>query len=185
MLWDKLSLIVLRIVSMIGINVISPNEYPCLENLEQYKILHTKPEPVFDKLVAVSAKMLNVPLAMINFVDNYKVWGMSEQSESADLDPDQANNICSIAIQNDSLVKFETITKKPGLILNPMMLGELGIQFFASAVITTKGGLNVGSICIVDSQHRDFSSTEQKKLDWIASMVTAEMDKRIAVYEVA
>ncbi|WP_448633116.1 hypothetical protein [Pedobacter panaciterrae] len=66
-----------------------------------------------------------------------------------------------------------------------MMLGELGIQFFASAVITTKGGLNVGSICIVDSQHRDFSSTEQKKLDWIASMVTAEMDKRIAVYEVA
>ena len=170
---------------MIGISVISPNEYPCLENLEQYKILHTKPEPVFDKLAAISARMSNVPLAMINFVDNYKVWGMSEQSESADPDTDQTNNICSIAIQNDSLVKFETITKNPGLILNPMTLGELGLHFFASAVITTKGGLNVGTVCIADSQYRDFNSTDQKKLDWIASMVAAEMDKRLAVHAVA
>jgi hypothetical protein len=170
---------------MIGINVISPNEYPCLENLEQYKILNTKPEPVFDKLVATAAKMLNVSLAMINFVGSYKVWGLSEQSVSSDMITDQANNICSIAIQKDSLVKFETITKNPGLILNPMTLGEHGLQFFASAAITTKGGLNVGAVCIVDSQYRDFNSTEQKKLDWIASMVTAEMDKRLAVHAVA
>jgi hypothetical protein len=170
---------------MIGINVISPNEYPCLENLEQYKILHTKSEPVFDKLVAITAKMLNVPLAMINFVDSHKVWGVSEQLVPSDTDTDQLSKICSIAARKDSLLKFETITKSPGLILNPMILGELGLQFFASAAITTKEGLNVGTICIVDSQYREFSPTEQKKLDWVASMVTKEMNKRLAVYAVA
>lgn len=170
---------------MTGINVISPNERPCLENLEQYKILRPKSEPVFDKLVATAAKSLSVPLAMINFLDDHKVWGLPEQSESDDINTDQANNICSIAIQKDSLVGFENITKEPGLILNPMILGELGIQFFASAAITTSAGLNVGTVCIADSHHRDFNETEQEKLDWIASMVTVEMNKRLEVNAVA
>lgn len=168
---------------MIGINVISPNDHQCLENLEHYKILHTKPEPIFDRLAATAAKMLDVPLAMVNFVDNQKVWGLAGQEINTNYDT--AVNISSIAIQKESITKFERLTENPGLILNPMVLGELGLQFFASAAITTNEGLSVGTVCIIDDKSRCFSSIDQKKLDWIASMITVEMNKRIAVNAVA
>lgn len=164
---------------MIGINVISPNDRQCVESLKQYKILHTKSERIFDRLAVKTARMLNVPLVMINFVDNQKVWELAEQEGISDIDSDSEISISSIAIQKDSIAKFETITKNPGLILNPMFLGELGLKFFASAAITTNGGLNVGTVCVVDSKSRDFSSIDRKKLDEIASRITTEMNKRI------
>lgn len=170
---------------MIGINVISPNEHHCLENLEQYKILHTRSEPIFDRLAATAAKMLNVPLAMVNFVDNQKVWGLAGQERNTNHDSDPVVNISSIALQKEYIAKFERITENPGLILNPMVLGELGLQFFASAAITTNEGLSVGTVCIIDDKSRCFNSIDQKKLDWIASMITVEMNKRIAVNAVA
>jgi len=167
---------------MIGINAISPNDRQCVENLKQYKILHTKSERIFDRLAVTTARMLNVPLVMINFVDNQKVWGLAGQERVSDIDSDPVISISSIAIQKESAVKFETITKNPGLILNPMVLGELGLQFFASAAITTNGGLNVGTVCVVDSKSRAFSSIDQRKLDEIASRITTEMNKRTAVH---
>lgn len=170
---------------MIGINVVSPNDHQCLENLEQYKILHTKSEPIFDRLAATAAKMLNVPLAMVNFVDNQKLWGMAEQGRNLNDDSETVLSISSIAVQKESITKFERLTENPGLILNPMVLGELGLQFFASAVITTNEGLSVGTVCIIDDKSRSFGSIDQKKLDWIASMITVEMNKRIAVNAVA
>lgn len=168
---------------MIGINVISPNDHQCAEILGQYEILQTKSEPIFDQLVATAANMLDVPLAMINFVDNPKVWGLSGKEEIPDIDP--LISISSIAVQKDSLTKFETIIKTPALILNPMILGEYGLKFFASAAITTTGGLNVGTVCVADSRSKSFKSSDQNKLNWIASLVTIEMNKRIAVHEVA
>lgn len=168
---------------MIGINVVSPNDHQYVENLEQYEILHTKSEPIFDQLVATAAKMLDVPLAMINFVDNQKVWRLSAQEENPDIDP--TLNLSSIAVKKDNLAEFETIIKTPALILNPMIVGEFGLKFFASAPIVTTGGLNVGTVCIVDSKSKSFKSRDQNKLNWIASLITIEMNKRVAVHEVA
>jgi len=170
---------------MIGIKVISPNEHNCLENLEQYEILNAKADIVFDKLVAIMVKMWDVPLGMINFIDNPAVWGTTEQLENSVAYTSKDRNICSIAIQKDSIVKFEELTKNPGLILNPMVLGEHGLNFFASAPIITNSGLNVGTLCIAGDQRKDFNSVEQEKLEFIATMVTNEMNKRMAVNAVA
>lgn len=170
---------------MIGIKVISPNEHNCLENLEQYEILNAKTDLVFDKLVAMMVKMWNVPLGIINFIDNPAVWGTAEQLENSVAYTSKDRNICSIAIQKDRIVKFEELTKNPGLILNPIVLGEHGLNFFASAPIITSSGLHVGTLCIASDQWKDFNSVEQEKLEFIATMVTNEMNRRMAVNAVA
>lgn len=164
---------------MIGMDMIPPNEEDRLQNLNKYKILYTKSEPIFDQLAAITVTMLNTPIAMINFVDRHKVWTKANQIGEAGLEIDRQSCLCSLTILNERVTVFEDITKELYLNYNPLLAGEFDLKFYAAAPIVTKEGFNIGSVCIMDRIARTFSVSEQKKLAWVASMVSVEMHKRI------
>ena len=164
---------------MIGMDMIPPNEEDRLQNLNKYKILYTKSEPIFDQLAAITVTMLNTPIAMINFVARHKVWTKANQIGEAGLEIDRQSCLCSLTILNERVTVFEDITKELYLISNPLLAGEFDLKFYAAAPIVTKEGFNIGSVCIMDRIARTFSMSEQKKLAWVASMVSVEMHKRI------
>ncbi|TCD03959.1 GAF domain-containing protein [Pedobacter psychroterrae] len=164
---------------MICMDMIPQNEEDRLQNLKKYKILYTKSEPIFDQLAAITVTMLNTPIAMINFVDRHKVWTKANQIGESGLEIDRQSCLCSLAILNESVTVFEDITKELYLNSNPLLAGEFGLKFYAAAPIVTKEGFNIGSVCIMDKIARTFSVSEQKKLTWVASMVSVEMHKRI------
>ncbi len=164
---------------MIGMDMIPPNEEDRLRNLKKYKILYTKAEPIFDQLAAITVTMLNTPIAMINFVDRHKVWTKANQIGEAGLEIDRQSCLCSLTVLKECVTVFEDITKEPYLNSNHLLAGEFGLKFYAAAPIVTKEGFNIGSVCIMDRIARTFSVSEQKKLAWVASMVSVEMLKRI------
>jgi hypothetical protein len=148
-------------------NVIQLNEVDRLENLKNYKIWRTRSEPVFDQLAGIAAALLDVPVAMINFIDRYSI--RLEQS-----------SLCSIAIVKGYAASFEKSVADPVLISDPLVAGEYGWRFYAATDITTTEGLRIGTICIVDKMKRKFGHWEKKKLTCIADMVKAELNKRIS-----
>lgn len=156
-----------------------------LENLKRYKILYTRSEPIFDQLAAYTATMLNTPIAVINFVNKESVWTNSAQQPIATSKPQKENNLCALAIINESANAFEKIAEHPCLLSNALIAGELGMQFYAAVPITTDEGFNVGTVCIVDRKRRTFSTEEKEQLEWVAFMVRKEMNKRIAEREYA
>lgn len=165
--------------------IIAPNEEARIENLKRYKILYTKSEPIFDQLAAITATMLNTPLAMINFVDRYKVWTKSEQHNENSEETHCDRSMCALAVLNESAPAFETFTNEIRLMLNPLAAGEYGLKFYAATPITTDEGFNVGSVCVVDKAPHHFGDEEREKLDWVSAMVRIEMNKRIAMFSVA
>lgn len=166
---------------MIGLDIMPPNEAERLENLKKYKILNTKSEPLFDQLAAITATILNTPIAIINLVDRLKVWnGIEEDAENA-LESEGQISMCSFALLNDSAPIFEEAAKEFKLISNPLVAGEYGLRFYAAVPITTDDGFIVGNVCIVDQNFRNFSVQEQEKLEWVALLVRQEMNKRISL----
>ncbi|MNL01155.1 hypothetical protein D3C87_1216160 [compost metagenome] len=152
-----------------------------LENLKRYKILYAKTESVFDQLAAFTATMLNAPIAIINFVDRESVWVKADESSQPTAGLfEEESNLCSLAIINESAFAFEGFAERPQLMSNALIAGEAGLQFYAAAAITTDEGFNVGSVCIVDKKRREFLPHEQEQLEWVASMVRREMNKKIA-----
>ena len=154
-----------------------------MENLNNYKILYTKNEPVFDQLAALTATILSTPVAMINFVDKNKVWTKADQYGDTGVAAGREISLCSMAIQNDSITVYEDILDAdyPCLISNPLIAGEVGLRFYAAAAITTNEGFNVGVVCVVDQKPRAFTDDDKKKLEMVAGMVRNEMNKRIGI----
>lgn len=161
-----------------GRTIIPQNEDERLANLEKYKILYTKSEPIFDQLAAVAATMFSVPLAMINFVDKDQVWTKANQEGETGNEVERGTSLCSLAILKDDLTVFENTLIEPCLMSNPLVAGESGLRFYAAAPIATPEGFNIGAICIVDMQPRVFSEDDQKKLEWVAKLVEIEIKKR-------
>lgn len=161
-------------------NIIPQNEQERLDNLEKYKILYTKSEPIFDQLAAIAATMFQVPLAMINFVDKDKVWTKSNQEDATGYNAERGTSLCSLAILKDQVTIFEDTLLEPCLIANPLVAGEFGLRFYAAVPITTPEGFNIGVLCVLDTKTRKFSSDDQEKLESIARMVEIEIGKRIA-----
>lgn len=151
-----------------------------LENLKNYRILYTRSAPVFDQLAAFTAKTLNTPIALINFVDRDSVWLKDGGQCNSPSSFDEGSSLCAMAIVNESGIAFEGFEKQPGLMSNALIAGESGLRFYAAVPITTDEGFTVGTVCIVDTKHRKFLPQEQKKLEWIAVRIRKEMNKRMA-----
>lgn len=162
-----------------GRSIIPDDEQERLENLKKYKILYTRSEPIFDQLAAVAATMLNVPIAMINFVDKDMVWTKSSQGGDFGTQVERGTSLCSLAILKDDITVFENTLKEPFLLSNPLIAGESGLRFYAAAPIITAEGFNIGVVCIVDKNPRKFNEEDQKKLELIACKVVQEINKRL------
>lgn len=162
-----------------GKSIIPHNEQERLQNLEKYKILYSKSEPIFDQLAALTATLLNVPMAMINFVDKDMVWTKSNQHGEGGTEVERGTSLCSLAILKDHVTVFENTLEEPILISNPMVAGEFGLRFYAAAPITTPEGFNIGAVCILDKETRVFTDEDQTKLEWVAGLVQKEIQKRI------
>lgn len=149
-----------------------------LKNLERYAIHHNRAEPIFDQLAAMTAKVLDMPIAMINFVDEDHVWNNSLSVLPSAFGIDVA--LYSMAVDHENLNLITQLAGKPDLMINPITAAECGLQFYATAPITTRNGLRVGMICIGDQNPRAFLPEEKAKLISMVGLVQKEMNRRVA-----
>jgi len=163
-----------------GRNIIPQNEKERLENLEKYRILYTRSEPVFDQLAALAASTLNMPAAMINFVDKNNVWTKASQEGETGLNIERGTSLCSLAILKDQVTVFEDTLQEPCLLSNPLIAGEHGFRFYAAAPVVTKEGFNIGVVCVIDRKPRVFELKDQQQLESVARMVESEIEKRLS-----
>ena len=55
-------------------SLVPPNESQRLEALAPYLVLGNAPDAVFDELVRLTAKLFNVPIALVSLVEEGSVW---------------------------------------------------------------------------------------------------------------
>lgn len=157
------------------------NEKYQLENLKKYKIVYSKTESVFDQLAAFTATMLNTPIALINFIDRANVWTNLKNNRTQNTSIHESeSSLYAMAISNENAGAFKQFTDSPELMSNALIAGESGLKFYAAASINNNEGIRIGTVCILDKKYRSFSTYEQEQLDWIATMVAKEMNKKNA-----
>lgn len=156
------------------------NEVERLERLRQYAILDTPPEDAFDRITRIVAKTIGVPIALVSLVDRDRQWfkstyGLAAAESSRDI------AFCSHAILNDELFVVEDASKDSRFLDNPFVTSDPSIRFYAGAPLQTPDGMNLGTLCAIDSQPRNLSPDHRQLLTDLARLVVDEMELRIAI----
>ena len=158
-----------------GISIIPQNENERLKALQNLQILESDVQSVFDNIAHIMAETFDVPIALISFVDNKQVFFKGNAGMAGIESKSRGISLCSLAILNDGVTVFEDALKEKCLLYNPLVSGEFGLKFYAGAPLTTKEGYNIGTVCIIDKESRNFSEKKKQLLQRFANMVMHEI----------
>jgi hypothetical protein len=146
--------------------------------VRRYDLLDTPPDGAFDRITALAARIFNVPIALVTVVDHDRIWFKSRHGlpvEQIDRDP----GLCASAIlQHEPWVVMDARVD-PRTLANPLVAGEMGLQFYAGAQLRTRDGYNLGTMCVIDVKPREFTVGETATLHDLAAMVMSELELRL------
>ena len=155
-----------------------------LDAVRRYAILDTPPDGAFDRIVAIAARTLSVPIALVSIVDEDRIWFKARHG--LDIPQiDRAPGLCASAILNDGQWLVENAALDVRTLSNPLVAGEFGLRFYAGVPLTTKDGHNLGTLCVIDRQPRTISEDETAFLKDLASLVIDQLELRLTVREAA
>jgi PAS domain S-box-containing protein len=156
-----------------------PNEAQRLQSLQRLEILDTPPEPSFDRITRLATQLFGVPIALVSLVDQDRQWFKS----CIGLDVRQTDrqlSFCAHAILSDEAFVVPDALLDARFADNELVTGETGIRFYAGAPLKGRDGLNVGSLCVIDTAPREFSEQDKVNLCDLAAMVVDELELRRA-----
>ena len=157
---------------------IPTDEEARLAAVARYEILDTEREEVFDRLTALTARLLNAPKAMMSIVDESRIWLKSAQGvDLAELPRGQM--MCEQTISQDTPYAVNDASEDPRWRTSPAV-EKMGVRFYAGAPLKTSDGHRLGGLCVIDSQPRRATPKELETLEDLASLAMNQLDLRLA-----
>lgn len=153
-------------------------EYARLLALAQYEILDTYPEAAFDRITRLAAHLLKTPVAMVNFVDQHRLWGKSAVGVNPVSMP-RSEALCAWTILHDTPMVVENAHLDPRFCYNPGVTGDPHIHMYAGAPLTSPSGHRIGTLCVMDDQPHPLTPGDLQALQDLAALVVDELELRI------
>ena len=152
------------------------NESARQATVDSLHILDTAPEERFDRITATARDLLGTGSAAITIVDNDRHWFKSRLGVDSAQMP-RLRSLCDITIQRRELFTVEDASIDPRFALNPMVLGQPFLRFYAGYPIEAPNGVRVGTLSVFDPRPRGFTEADSALLRGLALMVQNELRK--------
>ena len=153
-----------------------------LAALADYEIMDTPRERTFDDLAALTAKLCDAPIAVINLVGDDCQFFKAEVGLGVRSTPLESS-FCAKALLEDEFLLVPDLTADPRFECNPLVTGEPHIRSYAGALLKTEDGLAIGTLCVLDYRVRTLTELQQETLRVLARQVMAQLDLRRAIQD--
>ncbi|AFZ68154.1 sensor domain-containing diguanylate cyclase [Deinococcus peraridilitoris] len=154
------------------------DEYQRIQALARYQVLDTLPEEAFDRITRLAARVLDVPVAIVNFIDGHRQWGKACYGLGSSEVP-REDSFCAWAILSDEVMVVPDARNDGRFADNPMVTGRPHVHLYAGAPLITPDGYPLGTLCVTDDHPRPFGERERSILQDLAAMVIDELELRL------
>ena len=150
-----------------------------LAAVHRYDVLDTPPDGAFDRITAIAARLLKMPVAIVSVVDTDRIWFKSHhgvEAEQIGRDP----GLCASCILQDGPWLVNDARSDPRTLANPLVAGSFGAQFYLGVPLQTLDGFNLGTLCVLDFEPRTVTEVEVMHLIDLAAIVMDELELRLS-----
>ncbi len=155
-----------------------------LLDLARYHVLDTAREEPFNRITRLAARILRTPVAVVNFVDQYRQWGKAMVG-LADTEAPREHSFCAWTITHDAPFVVHNAPADPRFRDNPMVTGDPHIHMYAGAPLTTPAGHRIGTLCVTDSRPHPLSGEDLQSLQDLAALTMQELELRRGLLDAA
>ncbi len=154
------------------------NEPERLAALCRLEVLDTPPEEAFERITSLAARLFSVPISVVSLIDQDRQWFKSCYG----LDTTQTDRrlaFCAHAILYPSPFVVLDAQLDDRFADNLLVTSEPHIRFYAGAVLRSRDGYNLGTLCLIDRKPRIFDEKQRASLQDLAALVMRELELRI------
>jgi diguanylate cyclase (GGDEF)-like protein len=153
------------------------NEVQRLRDLERQGVLDHPGDEHFDRLVTLTASVLDTPIALISLVDSDRQWFLARHGLELKETPRQMA-FCAHAIAGDETLVVPDASQDSRFNTNPLVIAEPNLRFYAGTPLQSREGHNLGTLCVIDRQPREFAAKQVTLLEELAQLVLRELELR-------
>lgn len=150
------------------------NEAERLHALRTLQILDTTHEERFDRVTRMAKRMFDVSISLVSLVDEDRQWFKSAQGIEASETPRDVS-FCGHAINQDGLFLIPDALQDERFSDNPLVTGAPNIRFYAGYPLKLRQGINIGTLCLIDSKPKELDTEDQQLLEDLAAMIEQEI----------
>jgi hypothetical protein len=132
-------------------------------------------EDLFDEFVGLAARIFSLPISLFNVVDVHQVtteahYGMPDAPPQP-----RTEMLCSLVVEQNHVVVYYDLTAIPQTAPDADAIRAAlakNIRFYAAAPVRLNTQYNMGTLCLLDQQPREFTTEEQRVLEALADTIS-------------
>lgn len=145
-------------------------------------LLDSGAEEAFDRITRLAERLLNVPVALLSIVDRDRQYFKSEIGLSGDwaMNRESAltHSFCQYAVASRSPFVVDD-ARAHDVVRNNPAVEEQGVVAYAGQPLATASGHVLGSLCVIQSEPRDWTGEELGILHELAAIAMTEIEFRL------
>jgi diguanylate cyclase (GGDEF)-like protein len=146
-----------------------------LAALRRYEIHDTGEAAPFQRIVDLVRQIMNVPMAAVTLIDADTQWLRAHHGLKG-LSTARADAFCNHTIAQGDPFAVPDARIDPRFASNPMVTGDPHIRSYLGVPLRTPDGYNVGSLCAIDDEPRQFDRTQGEIMRKLAEIVVEQFE---------
>jgi PAS domain S-box-containing protein len=145
-------------------------------------MLDSPRETDFDDLAGIAAELCGTPIAVVNLVDTDRQFFKAEVGLGVRETP-LGTSFCGTAILSEDMMIIPDASLDARFAGNPLVTGEPRLRFYAGALLKSRDGPPIGTLCVLDYQPRELSEVQIRTLRILARQAMTQFELRRTMAE--
>lgn len=159
-----------------------------LAAVRSLEILDSPPEPEFEAITRVAARLFGTPTAAVSVMDRDRHWFKARLAiEPTELPREDA--LCTLtlaqAAKHHQPLVISDLWQDPRTMHNTMVTGSAQWRFYAGAPMFDALGRGLGTVAVMDTVPRTFNMVQRHALSDLAQMALKAMEGRLSTLTLA
>lgn len=154
------------------------NEQARVADLHTYHILDSGPDPLFDDVAELAAKICGVDYSIINLIDADRHWLKSVHGLEGLQEIPREIGFCSHVIVQDWFMEVPDLALDPRFCDNPFVTQPPHFRFYAGMPLINEKGHALGTLIVLETEPRQLTEWQREALNKLAEIVVALLESR-------
>lgn len=148
-----------------------------LSALGRYDLLDSGNEEGFEQILQLVQRVFAMPMAAVTLVDAERQWFKARRGLAAPETP-RSIAFCHHTIAAADGLAVEDALLDPRFAETPLVQGEPHIRSYLGAPLRTPDGYQVGALCVIGNDRRQFTREDRDILQRFSEVVVSHMELR-------
>lgn len=149
-----------------------------LAALRRYEIIDTESEQEFEDIIGLVRSFFGLPIAAISLLDANRQWFKASVG-LVETETPRSVAFCHYTAESARTMAVEDATRDPRFAANPLVTAQPGIRCYLGVPLTTPDGYNIGTLCVLGTEPRSFTPTDEEVLKNFGRLVISQMELRL------